>query len=1043
MAAHFSTALPGYAELHCLSNFTFLRGASSPESLVAQAAALGYHALALTDECSLAGIVRAHQEAKKLGINLLIGTELRIDPETGPAYKIVLLAQHREGYGNLCELITLGRMQAVKGQYFLQPQQIVAEGCLAILIPAAEVSLIDFSQQLVWMAQSFSNRCWVGLSRLHQAQETTRLKRFQELAQARDIPCVAVGQVEMHKRSRQALHDILAAIRLRKTISQCGYALASNAEQHLRTRLRLSNLYEPELLLQTIVIAERCHFSLDELRYEYPEEVVPKGYTAAQYLQEQTWQGATRRYPAGTPEHVVAQLKHELTLIEELGYETYFLTVYDLIRFAVQRQILCQGRGSAANSAVCYCLGITAVNPANGNALFERFISRERNEPPDIDVDFEHQRREEVIQYLYQKYGRQRAALTGVVTSYRPRSVLRDTGRALGIDAQVIDQVAKSHRWWDGKQNLINRLLEAGLDSEAVVTQQWAELAQALMGFPRHLSQHPGGFVLARGLLSRLVPIENAAMPERSVVQWDKDDLDAVGLLKVDILALGMLTVIRRSLDWVAWRRKVPHFSLQDIPDGDTPTYDMICAADTVGVFQIESRAQMSMLPRLRPRQFYDLVIEVAIVRPGPIQGGMVHPYLRRRQGLEAITFPSSAVRAVLERTLGVPIFQEQVMKIAMAAAGFTAGQADALRRSMAAWRRKGGIEQFRSKLIHGLLNNGYTAEFAEAIFKQIEGFGEYGFPESHAASFALLAYASAWLKCHEPEAFLAALLNSQPMGFYAASQLIQDAQRHGVQVLPVDVQASHWECILDDKIVDAIAQASRPAVRLGLNQITGLPHAAACTLLQARQTGPFLDTQDLGRRAELTQAVLQQLALAGALHSLSGHRRLAAWGAAASVATKGLLREAEPTEAEQPVLLPPSESYNIVADYQHLGFTLERHPLALLRTALTKLRFAPASTLALYPHGRLARACGLVILRQRPQTANGVIFVTLEDETGSINLIVRAELAIRQRRELLHAHLLAAIGTWQNVQGTQHLLVGRLEDHSSLLATIGAEQTL
>ena len=1043
MAAHFSTALPGYAELHCLSNFTFLRGASSPESLVAQAAALGYHALALTDECSLAGIVRAHQEAKKLGINLLIGTELRIDPETGPAYKIVLLAQHREGYGNLCELITLGRMQAAKGQYFLQPQQIVAEGCLAILIPAAEVSLIDFSQQLVWMAQSFSNRCWVGLSRLHHAQETTRFKQFQEMAQARDIPCVAVGQVEMHKRSRQALHDILAAIRLRKTISQCGYALASNAEQHLRTRLRLSNLYEPELLLQTIVIAERCHFSLDELRYEYPEEVVPKGYTAAQYLQEQTWQGATRRYPAGTPEHVVAQLKHELTLIEELGYETYFLTVYDLIRFAVQRQILCQGRGSAANSAVCYCLGITAVNPANGNALFERFISRERNEPPDIDVDFEHQRREEVIQYLYQKYGRQRAALTGVVTSYRPRSVLRDTGRALGIDAQVIDQVAKSHRWWDGKQNLINRLLEAGLDSEAVVTQQWTELAQALMGFPRHLSQHPGGFVLARGLLSRLVPIENAAMPERSVVQWDKDDLDAVGLLKVDILALGMLTVIRRSLDWVAWRRKVPRFSLQDIPDGDAPTYDMICAADTVGVFQIESRAQMSMLPRLRPRQFYDLVIEVAIVRPGPIQGGMVHPYLRRRQGLEAITFPSSAVRAVLERTLGVPIFQEQVMKIAMAAAGFTAGQADALRRSMAAWRRKGGIEQFRSKLIHGLLNNGYTAEFAEAIFKQIEGFGEYGFPESHAASFALLAYASAWLKRHEPEAFLAALLNSQPMGFYAASQLIQDAQRHGVQVLPIDVQASHWECILDDKIVDALAQASRPAVRLGLNQITGLPHAAACTLLQARQTGPFLDTQDLGRRAELTQAVLQQLALAGALHSLSGHRRLAAWSAAASVATKGLLREAEPTEAEQPVLLPPSESYNIVADYQHLGFTLERHPLALLRSALTRLRFAPTSTLALYPHGRLARACGLVILRQRPQTANGVIFVTLEDETGSINLIVRAELAIRQRRELLHAHLLAAIGTWQNLQGTQHLLVGRLEDHSSLLATIGAEQTL
>ena len=1075
MITTLSTALPGYAELHCLSNFTFLRGASSPESLVAQAVTLGYHALAITDECSLAGIVRAHLEAKKSDLKLLIGTELRIDPSDQPAYKIVLLAQRREGYGNLCEVITRGRMQAVKGQYLLRPHEVIVDGCLAILLPQVDVAPADLSLQLAWLAQHFANRCWVALSRLHRAQENLRLQMIQAQAQTHHIPCVAVGQVEMHKRSRKALHDILAAIRLRKTIAQCGYDLASNAEQHLRTRLRLSNLYRPELLLETICIAERCHFSLDELRYEYPEEVVPKGYTAAQYLHEQTWQGAAKRYPAGIPDNVSTQIQHELALITELGYETYFLTVYDLVQFAVSRHILCQGRGSAANSAVCYCLGITAVNPANGNALFERFISRERNEPPDIDVDFEHQRREEVIQYLYQKYGRQRAALTGVVTSYRPRSVLRDTGRALGIDAQIIDQVAKSHRWWDGKQNLIQRLLDAGLDAEASVTQQWAELAQALMGFPRHLSQHPGGFVLARGLLSRLVPIENAAMPQRSVVQWDKDDLDAVGLLKVDILALGMLTVIRRSLEWVAWRRKLPHFRLQDIADDDGPTYDMICAADTVGVFQIESRAQMSMLPRLRPREFYDLVIEVAIVRPGPIQGGMVHPYLRRRQGLEAITYPSRAVRAVLERTLGVPIFQEQVMKIAMAAAGFTAGQADELRRSMAAWRRKGGIDQFRRKLVEGLLNNGYTPEFAETIFKQIEGFGEYGFPESHAASFALLAYASAWLKCHEPEAFLASLLNSQPMGFYAPSQLIQDARRHGVQLLPVDVQTSEWECTLEmlhdepkltpDVLPDAskivsdqseralgepkrtlqkkASPRTRPAVRLGLNQILGLPEAAAQALLEARQAGLFLDTQDLGRRADLNQAVLQQLALAGALHGLSGHRRQAAWHAAASVATRGLLREAEPSEDEQPQLLPPTEAHDLVTDYQRLGFTLGRHPLALLRPALTRLRFAQATTLAQLPQGRLARACGLVTMRQRPQTAKGVIFVTLEDETGSVNLIVRAELAVRQRRELLQAHLLAAIGTWQNVQGTQHLLVGRLEDHSHLLATIGAEQAL
>ena len=1043
MITSLSTALPGYAELHCLSNFTFLRGASSPESLVAQAVTLGYHALAITDECSLAGVVRAHIEAKKSDLKLLIGTELRIDPSDQPAYKIVLLAQHREGYGNLCEVITRGRMQAVKGQYLLRPHDVIIDGCLAILIPQAEVTPADLSLQLTWLAQHFSNRCWVALSRLHRAQENLRLQMIQAQAQTHHIPCVAVGQVEMHKRSRKALHDILAAIRLRKSIAQCGYDLASNAEQHLRTRLRLSNLYQPELLLQTICIAERCHFSLDELRYEYPEEVVPKGYTAAQFLHEQTWQGAVKRYPAGIPDNVGTQINHELALITELGYETYFLTVYDLVQFAISRNILCQGRGSAANSAVCYCLGITAVNPANGNALFERFISRERNEPPDIDVDFEHQRREEIIQYLYQKYGRQRAALTGVVTSYRPRSVLRDTGRALGIDAQIIDQVAKSHRWWDGKQNLIQRLLEAGLDAEASVTQQWAELAQALMGFPRHLSQHPGGFVLARGLLSRLVPIENAAMPQRSVVQWDKDDLDAVGLLKVDVLALGMLTVIRRSLEWVAWRRKLPHFRLQDIADDDGPTYDMICAADTVGVFQIESRAQMSMLPRLRPREFYDLVIEVAIVRPGPIQGGMVHPYLRRRQGLEAITYPSRAVRAVLERTLGVPIFQEQVMKIAMAAAGFSAGQADELRRSMAAWRRKGGIDQFRRKLVEGLLNNGYTPEFAETIFKQIEGFGEYGFPESHAASFALLAYASAWLKCHEPEAFLASLLNSQPMGFYAPSQLIQDARRHGVQLLPVDVQTSDWECTLEMVLNNKASPLTRPAVRLGLNQILGLPAAAAQALLEARQAGLFLDTQDLGRRTDLNQAVLQQLALAGALHGLSGHRRQAVWHAAASVATKGLLREAEPSDDEPPQLLPPSEAHDLVTDYQRLGFTLGRHPLALLRPALTRLRFAQATTLAQLPQGRLARACGLVTMRQRPQTAKGVIFVTLEDETGSINLIVRAELAVRQRRELLQAHLLAAIGTWQTSQGTQHLLVGRFEDHSHLLATIGAEQAL
>ena len=1027
--------LPGYAELHCISNFSFLRGASSPESLVAQAAQLGYRAIAITDECSMAGIVRAHTEARAQGIALLIGTEMRLSPAEGAPFRLVLIAQDRVGYGNLCERITHARMQAPKGQYLARPEDLTRiPGCLAILIPDACASLEDLDIQAGWLARHFALRAWIGISRLHRPGEARLRQHCLQAAAGHDLPCVAIGQVEMHRRSRKALHDVLAAIRLRQGVAQCGYALASNAEQHLRTRLRLAQLYPGALLAETVRIADRCAFSLDELRYEYPDEIVPAGHTPASYLREQTWEGAARRYPQGVPDSVSRQILHELDLIDELRYQAYFLTVYDLVRFARERGILCQGRGSAANSAVCYCLGITEVNPANGNALFERFISRERNEPPDIDVDFEHHRREEVIQYLYQRYGRQRAALTGVVVSYRPRSVLRDTGRALGIDADTIEKVAKSHQWWDGKQALMDRLTSAGMDPEAPVSLHWAELAQALMGFPRHLSQHPGGFVLARGLLSRLVPIENAAMSGRSVVQWDKDDLDAVGLLKVDVLALGMLTVIQRALAWVAWRRALPQFRLQDIPDDDAPTYDMICAADTVGVFQIESRAQMTMLPRLQPRQFYDLVIEVAIVRPGPIQGGMVHPYLRRRQGLEPVTYPSQSVREVLERTLGVPIFQEQVMKIAMVAAGFTAGQADELRRSMAAWRRKGGVDKFRHMLVGGLLAHGYTPEFAEAIFRQIEGFGEYGFPESHAASFALLAYASAWLKRHEPEAFLAALLNAQPMGFYSPAQLTQDARRHGVRILPVDVCDSDWECQLRKDPGQA-----RPAVRIGLNQVSGLGQAWAERIVQARRTGPpsFADVRDLALRTGLDQRALNLVADAGALQGLAGHRHLAAWTAAAAVASGGLLREAPILEDDTPALPAPSEGQDIVADYRRLGFTLGRHPLALLRPQLAKLRFAQAEQLAGCPDGRLARACGLVTMRQRPQTAQGVIFVTIEDETGLVNVIVRPELATRQRRELLHAPLLAVIGTWQNIQGVRHLLAGRLEDHSHLLGVL------
>jgi error-prone DNA polymerase len=828
------------------------------------------------------------------------------------------------------------------------------------------------------------------------------------------------------------LQDVLTAIRLGKPVAQCGYALFPNAEQHLRSRLRLANIYPPETLQETMAIAAQCQFSLDMLRYEYPDELVPQGHTPASYLHEQTWAGAHRRFPAGIPASVQQQIQHELTLIAELRYEPYFLTVYDIVSFARHRHILCQGRGSAANSAVCYCLGITEVDPARSRLLFERFISKERNEPPDIDVDFEHQRREEVIQYIYDKYGRERAALTGVVISYRPRSAIRDSGKALGIDTQIIHQLAKSQHWWDRKENLRERFTECGLDPDSVIAQHWHQIALELMGFPRHLSQHPGGFVIARDKLSRLVPIEKAAMQGRSVVQWDKDDLDALGLLKIDILALGMLSALRRGLEFITQQQGEP-FELADIPAEDTATYDMISRADTVGVFQIESRAQMSMLPRLKPRTFYDLVIEVAIIRPGPIQGGMIHPYLRRRQGREPITYPGEDVKLALSRTLGVPIFQEQVMQLAMLAAGFGAGEADQLRRAMAAWKRKGGLEKFHDKLINGMLERGYQPEFAEALFSQIEGFAEYGFPESHAASFALLAYASAWMKCHHPAAFLAALLNSQPMGFYSASQLVQDARRHGVEIRPVDVMVSDWEASLEP------CNGQQPAVRLGLNVVHGLTQLAGWRIEEARAVKDFSDLNDLALRASLSATDLQALAAANALQSIAGHRREALWHAVAATPGKGLLKTT--AIAADPIqLAAPSEAQQIIADYRSIGLTLGRHPLALLREHLLKRRLLPASTLADFKQGQIARACGIVTVRQRPATAKGTVFVTLEDETGTVNVIVWPALVERQRQELLQSSLLGVYGIWQTDNSVNHLIAKRLVDLTDLLGSLQTE---
>jgi error-prone DNA polymerase len=1031
------SGLPDYAELFCLSNFSFLQGASRAEELVARAVQLGYHALALTDECSLAGVVRAHAEAKKAGLPFIVGAHFHLQAADGSAaLSLVLLAQNRNGYGNLCELITLGRTRSEKGSYLLRPDDI--EGmpdCLAILLPdypAHEPQHVDrLHAQAAWLAAQFPGRGWIGLNLLHRAFDDAHRMTVEEVGWQHQLPIVAVGHVVMHVRSRKPMQDTLTAVRLGKAVADCGYGLAQNAEQHLRARLRLANLYSRAALAETVRIAGLCTFSLDELRYEYPNEVVPAGETATSFLRKETYIGAHRRFREGIPAKVQGQIEHELALIAEMGYEHYFLTVYDIVRFARSQNILCQGRGSAANSAVCYCLGITEVDPARANLLFERFISKERNEPPDIDVDFEHQRREEVIQYIYAKYGRMRAALTAVVISYRPKSALRDAGRALGIDLAIVEKAAKTHHWFDSKADLLNRLAEAGLDPEAALTRQWATLASQLLGFPRHLSQHPGGFVIAQGKLSRLVPIENAAMLDRSVIQWDKDDIEELGLMKVDVLALGMLSMLRRALELVS-RRHGNLFEMQDIPADDPATYDMICAADTVGVFQIESRAQMSMLPRMLPRRFYDLVIEVAVVRPGPIQGGMVHPYLRRRQGLEPVHYPSEAMKLALERTLGVPIFQEQVMQVAILGAGFTPGEADQLRRAMAAWKRKGGLEQYYDRIVRGMLERGYDLAFAEAIFSQIQGFGEYGFPESHAASFALLAYASAWLKRHEPAAFLCALLNSQPMGFYSPSQLVQDARRHGIEVRPVDVTVSGWESALEERD----GEGGQPAVRLGLALQRGMRREAALRIEEARAIRPFDSVADLARRAALERADLQVLAASNALRALAGHRRSALWQAVGAVPDRDLLRPTTPQEAV-PELAAPSEGDEIVGDYRAQGLTLGRHPLALLRAQLLARRFVPADVLADFQDGQLARACGIVTVRQRPGTAKGVLFITLEDETGTVNVIVWPTLVERQRREVLNAALLGVYGIWQRQGEVRHLVARRLVDLSPLLGRL------
>ena len=1018
-----------YTELHCLSHYSFLRGASAPEELVSRAARCGYHGLAITDECSLAGVVKAHVAAKEHQLKLIIGSELTLTE----GIRLVALVPNRAAYGELSGLISRARRRTGKGEYIVHLRDVIfhLKRCLLILLPDDTDNQSVHLQQL---AKRCKGRVWIGISRLLGNDEWRRFKHRYHIAQTLQVPMVACGEVQMHSAKRKALHDVLTAIRTQTPVQQLGHRRLINSQQHLRPLDTLYSLYSETLIAETRCIADQCDFSLDELRYEYPEEVIPSHLTANSYLRQEVAAGAKQRWPNGVPAAVQARIHEELDLITELSYEYYFLTVYDIVRFAKSRQILCQGRGSAANSVVCYCLHITEVSPEEVSLLFERFISRERDEPPDIDVDFEHERREEVIQYIYEKYTRRRAALAATVITYRSRSAVRDVGKAMGFDAHFIDELANSLAWWNRERELTSRFQQQGIARSGQIAEHFMARVQEILGFPRHLSQHVGGFVISRGPISNLVPVENASMPERTVIQWDKDDIEALGLLKVDILALGMLSAIRKTLEMV--NRDHPNIgSIQDIPREDAATYRMLQTADSLGVFQIESRAQMSMLPRLKPACFYDLVIEIAIVRPGPIQGDMVHPYLRRKAGLEAISYPNEEIESVLSRTSGVPIFQEQVIRLAMVAAGFTGGEADALRRAISNWGKNSKLLTFEHKLKQGMINKGYTADFADRLFNQIKGFGGYGFPESHSASFALLAYVSAWFKCHHPAAFYVGLLNSQPMGFYSPSQLIQDAQRHHIMVLPVDVNHSGW-----DHQILSHGKHRQPPIRLGLRLIKGLSESAGRRIQAAQQIQLFTDIADLRRRASLDRGDMEALAAADALSSLSGNRHQSHWQTMALEDNRPLL----PADTalrhrgdDDAAITAPALAEDVVADYQSTGLTLRAHPLALLRQQYPFDRCRRQTELASLGNRRFTRVAGLVTCRQRPGTASGVVFLTLEDETGNINVVVWPAVQDRYRQSLMTAQLLLVKGTVESRDGVIHVIASTLEDCSDHLTAL------
>lgn len=1010
-----------YAELFCQSNFSFLSGASHAEELILQADFLRYHSLAITDECSVAGVVRAYSASQQhnLNIKLIIGSMFWLNDDC----QIVLLCPNREAYAELCRIITNARRRSEKGSYQLSEWDLMsAKRCLLIWLPCHRTTDNKWGH---WLTQHHRHRLWVGVQRHLKSDDKQYLEHCQQLATHHQLPITACGGVLMHTATRLPLQHTLTAIKHGCSVSELGEQRLTNTERTLRSQEKLTKLFKAEWLQESIAVANRCTFSLGELQYEYPSELVPDGHTPMSYLTKLVEHGKKLRFPDGVPSDIETTINKELALIDELNYPFYFLTIHDIVMFAKNNHILYQGRGSAANSVVCYCLEITSVDPRKISVLFERFISRERDEPPDIDVDFEHERREEVIQYIYQKYGRERAALAATVISYRFKSAVRDVGKALGIEESQLDYFIKNINRRDRAQGWQAQIVELGLQPDSLKGEQFISLVNDILGFPRHLSQHVGGFIIAAGPLYELVPVENASMVDRTVIQWDKDDLESLKLLKVDVLALGMLTAIRKCFDLI---ERLHHrtLTIAEITrrQDDSQVYRMIQKADTVGVFQIESRAQMSMLPRLKPACYYDLVIQIAIVRPGPIQGDMVHPYLKRRNGEESVEYPSQEVRSVLERTLGVPIFQEQVIKIAMVAAGFSGGEADQLRRAMAAWKKSGDLVKFKTKLIEGMLARGYKIEFAERIFAQILGFGEYGFPESHSASFAVLAYCSAWLKHYYPEAFYTSLLNSLPMGFYSASQLVQDARRHGVHILPVCVNASQYDH-------HVVCEQGKWAIRLGLRQIKGFSTQSAKQLLHARAETRFTHINQL-KHIGLNQRDLELLASANAMHSLSNNRYQTRWAMMDTLSELPLFQHMQ--EAELPTVNVPSESQTILEDYAATGLSLAKHPITLLDESGVLGRFTRMRDLAQKAHQSLVTVTGVVTGKQSPGTAAGVTFFTLEDDTGNINVVVWKATSRAQKAAYLTAKILQVKGILEKEGDVHHVIAGRLIDMTDKL---------